>query len=87
MDDRRLSENGEDVENENPNKKLRILTLGGYVTWGAGIDERTNAYPFLLAEDHDHIVTNVAIRATGSDYPAQCISSMLRKKEAEESSP
>jgi len=87
MDDRQLSENGEEIENWEDPKKLRILTLGGSVTWGAGIDERTNAYPFLLAIDHDHIVTNVGIRATGSDYPAQCISSMLRNKEADESSP
>lgn len=87
MDDRQLSESDEEIKDgENPKRKLRILTLGGSVTWGAGIDERKDAYPFLLGSDYDHLVTNLAIRATGSDYPAQCISSMLRKKEEDESS-
>lgn len=65
-------------------RQLNILTLGGSVTWGAEISNRHLAYPFLLQDQDGHNVTNLAIRATGSDYPAQCISSMLREEEERE---
>ena len=59
-------------------RKLRILTLGGSVTWGAGIGikNREDAYPFRLQNEHGHLVTNLAIRGTSSEYPSQCITSM-----------
>mmetsp|Transcript_16658 Transcript_16658/g.20361 ORF Transcript_16658/g.20361 Transcript_16658/m.20361 type:complete len:495 (-) Transcript_16658:155-1639(-) len=62
-------------------RKLNVLTLGGSVTWGASIDDRNDAFPFLLHKNEKLLVTNLAIRATGSYYPAQCISSMLRDRE------
>ena len=68
-------------------RKLRILTLGGSVTWGAGIDikNRKDAYPFRLQNEHGHLVTNLAIRGTSSEYPSQCITSMLKKEHSKES--
>jgi len=62
-------------------RKLNVLTLGGSITWGAEIEDRNDAYPFLLHKNEKLLVTNLAIRATGSYYPAQCISSMLRDAE------
>lgn len=65
-------------------KGYRILTLGGSVTWGSsGMTDRDRQYdrytvqhyPALLGRDYD--VTNMAIRATGSDYPSHCIQSMI----------
>lgn len=74
-------------EDEKSSKRqLNILSLGGSVTWGAKLDNRYNAYPYQLQKDYGHNVTDLAIRATGSDYPAQCISSMLRDEEEEECS-
>ena len=68
-------------------RKLRILTLGGSVTWGAGIGikNREDAYPFRLQNEHGHLVTNLAIRGTSSEYPSQCITSMLKKEHSKES--
>jgi len=66
--------------------KLNILTLGGSVTWGAAIPNRGQSYPNVLRDFDKHNVTNLAIRATGSDYPAQCISSMFRIEEYNEES-
>ena len=73
----------EEVEKEKEpprRRQLNILTLGGSVTWGAGIDNREDAYPFRLQNDYGHNVLNLAIRATGSDYPAQCITSMMLRE-------
>jgi len=66
-------------------RKLRILTLGGSVTWGAAIENRKDAYPFRLQNEHGHLVTNLAIRGSSSEYPAQCITSMLKKEQSKES--
>jgi len=66
--------------NGEPAKSLNILTLGGSVTWGAVIDDREQAYPSLIKKD-GHNVVNLAIRGHGSDYPAQCIYSMVNDEE------
>jgi len=66
------------LRTENEFKSLNILTLGGSVTWGASIAPRHHAYPFLLQNYDGHKVTNLAIRATGALYPAQCILTMLK---------
>jgi len=63
--------------------KLNILTLGGSVTWGAAIPDQDKSYPSILRNYDKHNVTNLAIRATGSDYPAQCIGSMLSDAESD----
>ena len=61
-------------------RQLNILTLGGSVTWGAWLDDRKDAYPFRLQNEYGHKVLNLAIRGTGADYPAQCITSMMLKE-------
>lgn len=76
------------LQEDSPRKrdKLNILTLGGSVTWGAAIPNQQQSYPNVLRHWDKHNVTNLAIRATGSDYPAQCISSMLSIEENYEKS-
>jgi len=68
--------------NGKPSKALNILTLGGSVTWGAALWDRKFAYPYLLEED-GHKVLNLGIRGHGSDYPAQCIQSMIMEEESD----
>lgn len=51
---------------------LNILSLGGSVTWGAGLSDRDDAYPFLLRSVYNHKVQNLAIRGTGKSYYLQC---------------
>ena len=53
---------------------LRYVTFGASRTWGAGIgSNRFRAYPYLLSVN----VTNLAIRATGPEFPALCAYTML----------
>ena len=49
----------EEDATENEFKSLNILTLGGSVTWGASIEPRHHAYPFLLQNYDGHKVTNL----------------------------
>jgi len=64
---------------------LNILALGGSVTWGAHLHQRNESYPYViqklyeqvLGNDVDVTVDNMAIRATGSDYPSLCLQSMI----------
>ena len=51
----------------------RILAFGTSRAWGSGLKDRHNAYPFLLSPN----VSNLAIRATGCEYPSLCTMSML----------
>jgi hypothetical protein len=58
-------------------RRLIILSLGSSHTWGAGLeDRRKQSYPFLLGEPGGHVV-NLALRATGADYPSVCLQSMI----------
>ena len=53
---------------------LRYITFGASRTWGAGIgSNRFRAYPYQLSVN----VTNLAIRATGPEFPALCAYTML----------
>jgi len=54
---------------------LRILSMGGSVTWGSRLESRTDAYPYRIKLGS--FVTNLALRASGSDYPSLCINSMV----------
>ena len=59
-------------------KPLRILALGGSVTWGGVIRNKYDAYPFLLGQMHPKsTVDNMAIRASGANFPSGCIQSMI----------
>jgi hypothetical protein len=57
---------------------LSILSLGGSVTWGATLEDRFKAYPWLVghALGGAH-VDNLAMRATGADFPVICIESQI----------
>ncbi len=56
----------------NSNAPIRILALGGSNTWGAFIPDRYRAYPWLVEEAFNGVlsskenVDNVAMRATGA---------------------
>ena len=59
-------------------KPLRILALGGSVTWGGVIRNKYDAYPSLLGQLHPKsTVDNMAIRASGANFPSGCIQSMI----------
>ena len=69
------------------NRPLRILSLGGSNTWGSQLEERSaQSYPSVLAAlaPQGSITTNVAIRATGSDYAAMCLQTMIVDGHAEQ---
>lgn len=51
----------------------RILAFGTSRAWGSGLKDRHDAYPFLIAPN----VSNLAIRATGCEYPSLCTMSMV----------
>jgi hypothetical protein len=58
-------------------RRLLVLSFGSSHTWGAGLEDPQNqAYPFLLGEPGGHVL-NVALRATGADYPSVCLQSMI----------
>lgn len=73
------------VSSTKTQKKLRhndevgynVLALGGSNTWGSQLANREDAWPFLLEQLGPHKVTNHALRATGSFYPALCLQSVL----------
>ena len=52
---------------------LRVLTFGASRTWGAGMPDRFDAYPYVLSKD----ATNLAIRASGPEFPSLCTYSMV----------
>merc|ERR1719410_2115303 len=52
---------------------LRYLTLGASTTWGSALEDRYTAYPYQLSPN----VSNLAIRACGSNYPSICTQSMV----------
>jgi hypothetical protein len=83
-------EAGDDMENDNneeqPIKSFNILALGGSITWGAELEKRhEEAYPYLIGDLYneymhntlDVSVDNLAIRASGADYPSKCLQSLV----------
>jgi hypothetical protein len=63
-----------------------ILTLGGSTTWGSKLDNRQDAYPYLLPSLLGTTTTttswrvyNLAVRATDASYASQCVESMIRE--------
>ena len=64
------------------NRKLNVLTLGGSVSWGADrfgkVVAETDSYSSILSQHIDADVLNLAVRGTGSFFPAMCIQSMIR---------
>jgi hypothetical protein len=53
---------------------LRFVAFGTSRTWGSGLKDRYDAYPFLLSPN----VTNLAIRAADCEYPSLCTMSMVQ---------
>jgi hypothetical protein len=59
---------------------LSILSLGGSVTWGATLEDRTKAYPWMVGNAFGGAhVDNLAFRATGADFPSLCIESLIEE--------
>lgn len=52
---------------------LRILNFGTSVSWGAGLENRYDSYPYLLNIN----ATNLAIRAQGPCFPSVCTQTMV----------
>jgi hypothetical protein len=79
-------------ESEVSTYKLNILALGGSVTWGAHLQHRNESYPYViqnlyeevLGNDVEVTVDNMAIRATGADYPSLCLQSMVEEANPDE---
>ncbi len=53
--------------------KIRYATFGTSQAWGAGMDDRKNAFIWHLSPD----AANFAVRSSGSEYPSKCLSSMI----------
>ena len=58
---------------ESDYQDLRFATFGTSRTWGSGLNDRFQAFPYLLSPH----VNNLAIRAAGPDIPSQCTATML----------
>jgi hypothetical protein len=59
---------------------LSILSLGGSVTWGATLEDQSKAYPWLIGHTLGGAhVDNLAMPATGADFPAICIESQINQ--------
>jgi hypothetical protein len=58
-------------------RPINILAFGGSVTWGAMLEDRHLAYPWMLGTPYVDHVDNMAMRATGADYPSLCLESII----------
>ena len=66
------------LEKRKKHDDIRYASFGSSVTWGAGLDDREHeAYAWRLSEFDYERAKNYGIRATGPNYPAACISSMI----------
>lgn len=64
-------------------RPLRMLALGGSVTAGSKVEEE-ETYAAIIERSFGYEVHNLAIPATGSEYSAECIDSMIRSSRIEE---
>ena len=86
-----FNNNSNNIHHRTP---IRILSLGGSITYGANIESRSLAYPHQIIPPSSSLPTspssqktskiaaisiskNLAVRATGSEYAAECIQSMI----------
>jgi CheY-like chemotaxis protein len=58
-------------------RPINVLAFGGSVTWGATLENRHDAYPWLIGTPYVDHVDNMAMRATGADYPSLCLESII----------
>jgi len=75
------------IDTGSPHRRsLNILALGGSITWGAELDDRDDeAFPQTIGKLYNEFmnysldvsVDNLAIRATGADYPSMCLQTLL----------
>ena len=67
------------VEKHNKQEnEIRYASFGSSVTWGAALEDRENeAYAWRLSNFDRERAKNYGIRATGPNYPAACISTMI----------
>ena len=56
-------------------RSIRILSLGGSITYGSKLESRKKSYPYGIFKEA--LVANVAMRATGPEYSSKCIQSMV----------
>ena len=56
-------------------RSIRILSLGGSITYGSKLESRQKSYPYGIFKEA--IVANIAMRATGPEYSSKCIQSMV----------
>ena len=74
---RRLNDNDNTISSSDNTEidlsHLRYLTLGASATYGVTLPDRTTGYPYQLSPN----VTNLAIRASGPNYPSICAQTMI----------
>lgn len=54
-------------------KEIRYATFGTSISWGSGIENRTDAFIYQLSPK----ASNFAIPASGAEYPSKCLTSMI----------
>jgi len=66
------------LQNRKKDNEIRYASFGSSVTWGAALDDRENeAYAWRLSKFDKERAKNYGLRATGPNYPASCISTMI----------
>ena len=63
-------------------RPINILAFGGSVTWGAKLKDHRFNYVRILTPYPDR-ADNLAMRATGADYPSLCLESMIASVSSE----
>lgn len=65
--------------------QVNVLTFGGSVSWGAGLENRDLAYPGLLKNESIVLRSdNLAIRASSAVWPATCLQTLVNEKASKE---
>lgn len=70
--------------------QYRFLSFGTSISWGAGLANRFDAFPYLLGgrDEDDNLnnrsnVTNLSQRASGPGFPSICLETMLSENSNE----